>query len=108
MQYHKYTTTYESTNSLGNVTASIECLIIYGYYPGCPDYFDRYVGSWQPGNEPDLEIIDIKQEVFLPGEATTWKNIEPGPLYNQLSDWVMENLYDELVQNAIDNLAQEE
>ena len=105
---HTYETTYEREDHLGNVTASLEVRIEYTFTPGVPARI-MWDENDHPAEGPEIEIADILEQTWKHGlgkEAVyEWTKIQSQSLYETLSEWAIESLWDNLVEEAIEEEA---
>lgn len=72
------------------VAANWDATIEYTYLKGSRDYYDKALGCWLPGDEPEVEVLSVtldlcdKQTLCLPEEL--WE-----PLVDDIITHILEN-----------------
>ncbi len=67
MKTYTYETTREWTGYLDAVIGSVELRFTYTYRGPTPDHYDKSVGGpggWTPGDDGELEIVKVEEEVL--------------------------------------------
>jgi hypothetical protein len=65
MAQHHYH--YETT--WPGIGSEFEVKLAYSYYPGRSAYWDRSLGGWLPGDDPEIEFVDVEVQHPVNG---TW------------------------------------
>ena len=96
---HEYATTWESTDSDGNVVGSAELLFSYTYTPGRPQ-------TWtDPADPAEIELYAVEQDVGN-GWVPVTDVMPNGEKWADFwLDWVWNNYSDELHEHAKHELA---
>jgi hypothetical protein len=109
---YTYETTHEREDSEGNVISSLEVRFIYTFRPGVPAQISGPPEGCYPAEGPEIEIDKIEIEMWHYGHGKnavyTWTPVYIRDLYDQLHDWAIDSLWDELVAEAIEEEASAE
>ncbi len=92
-----YTFTGERAMSANGIDADVEFRARYSYTPGRPATWCRAIGTWDPPDPPDLDILTV--EVGSPGH---WYKLTDPLEVQDWSDWLIEEMAEELAEHAID------
>lgn len=92
---HTFATTLTLGLSPGDLV-ELDCSVVYTFIPGTDDHYNRPIGTWEPGDAPEIEIEHV--------DAT----LEPGLQYelpNKLVDKLNnDELFDALHTNALEGI----
>ena len=76
----------------------------YRYSPGSSAYFDRSFGNWLPGDDPEVEITDIRLFGKAVGAAKdapmVTVELQAGPLFDRISEYLTDNCVSDLCDEA--------
>lgn len=103
MMKHVYETTYEREDSLGNVIASVEVRFTYTWRPGVPARI-HYNEHDHPAEGDEIEIVKIECEESV----KSWHEVDKGAWFDTLYDWGMDDLMDNMVEEAREAVAARE
>ena len=102
-----YDTTYERDDAMGSVIYSLEIRIEYTFQPAVAAriHWDEYD---HPTEGPEIEISGIREESWVRGlgkdAVYEWHKINNLDLYGMIADWAQVDLFDLLVEAALEDI----
>ena len=79
--------------TMGDWEAEYE--ITFRYRKGSPDYWNKYIGTWEQGYGPELEVVSIKPDA---GDHGAFTDLAQRGLESDAQEWLETDGFDEAIQ----------
>lgn len=71
--------------------------VTFTYTPGSPDYWNRAIGCWEPGDSPSIEFVSISPDA---GDHGAFTDIAQNTIVEKAKEWLDNDGYSEAIRVA--------